>query len=614
MTTTAKHKIKLSPAKQRKDKAVAATAVLLQDAEFAQIKTDAIDFSPLNYRKYFSEAALNDFAEELKQHGIISPLTVRLSKGNKNKYELVAGERRLRAARIARFPTVPAAIVSLTDEQVTEIQLAENLQRENPHPLDEANAVKMMQDTGKNIEEIALRLGKSKQFVYVRLKLLNLTEPIREMFFANVINIQQALEIATISTEGQEQFFNDHCTKWKQKNFELHDLHWYLRPYRYDLKNAPFDTKDKKLLPDVGACTGCPFNSATVKSLFPEYAKQAICTNSVCYRNKCTVSLHKGFMNALQLHEPAALLFNGEPSEQVQAFLEELPEAATLPRYDYHQITVLQAPEEPDKEDYTDNYNEEEETVFDTEGYEAAMEEYKAEMDEYKQNLESGKYKKALLEKNGDFYPVLFSPEPPARSSYNNFGKGITMKSVQEALKAGTATPELLEQAIQATLQREERAKELDRDKIQLTIHQQFEETFKVPEHIAGLTTADLVALRLMVYQSLDYSGRREVNRVLFEETAEHEENAKESFYQQLQSLTDQQFSYLIRMAVSGKPESKYPNNETGFAFYKVAADAGIDVIKIEQEQNEKAEVRSDRMKARIKELEKKAVKLKKLV
>lgn len=598
--------------KNQNKKSVDNNPAVLKDTEHGLIRTSYIKYSPLNYRKYYSEEALQAFAEELKQHGMISPVTVRLLKDG--KYELVAGERRLRAAKIAGLEIVPAQIANLSDEQVTEIQLSENLQRENPHPMDEANAVKMIQDTGKTIEEIALRLGKSKQFVYVRLKLLNLIEPIREMFFADVINIQQALEIATISTEGQEQFYKDHCMKWKQKNFELHDLHWYLRPYRYDLKNASFDTKDKRLLPEVGACTGCPFNSATVKSLFPEYAKQAICTNAVCYRNKCAASLRNSFMNALQIHEPAALLFNGEPSEQVQEFLNEIPEASVLSHYDYNQVTILQAPEEPDKEDYTDNYNEEEETVFDTESYGAAMEEYKTEMTEYQLNLESGNYKKALLERNGDFYPVLFSPEPPLRSSYDNYGRGITMKSVQEALKAGTATPELLQQAIQATLQREERAKELDRDKIQTKVHQQFTEKFKVLENNEGLTAADLTALRLMVYQSLDYSGRQEVNRILFEETEKQEENANESFYQKLQSLTDQQFSYLIRMAISCKSESKYPNNETGFILYKVAADAGIDVIKIEQEQEEKAEARNDRMKARIKELEKKVAKLKKVV
>ncbi|MFT3749081.1 MAG: ParB/RepB/Spo0J family partition protein [Agriterribacter sp.] len=614
MTTTTKNKKQRSAdvPNDKKQKHTGQNSIVLANAVYKQIKVEDIEFSALNYRKYISENALQQFAEELKQHGIISALTIRPIAAN--RYELVAGERRLRAARLAGLPIVPAAIVRLTDEQVTEIQLAENLQREDPHPMDEANAVKMMQDTGKTIDEIALRLGKSKQFVYVRLKLLNLIEPIREMFFAGVLTIQQALQIATISTEGQEAFFKDHCTKWKQKNFELHDLQWQLRAYRYDLKNAPFDTRDKKLLPDVGACNGCPFNSATVKSLFPEYAKQAVCTNGTCYQSKCSASLRIGFINALQLHEPAALLFYGEPSEQMQEFLTQLPDAAALPHYNYHQITILQTPEEPDKDDYTNDYNGEEENAFDAEGYEAAMEEYKTELNEYRQNFESGKYQKALLEKNGDFYPVLFNPEPPARSTYNSFGRGLTMKTVQEALKAGTATPALLEQSIAATLQREERAKELDRDKIQLKVHEQFTERFKTLENNEGLTPADGVALRLIVYQSLDYSSRQAVNEVLFEDAEEQEGNRQELFYQKLQALTEKQFSYLIRVAIACKPESKSPNNETGFVLYQVAAGAGIDVTGIEQQQDEKAKARIERMNIRIKELEKKAMKLKKAV
>lgn len=594
------------------EKTIGQNTIVLQEAEYKQVNVEDIDISPLNYRKYISDEALRQFAEELKQHGIISALTLRPVADN--RYELVAGERRLRAAKLAGLLTVPAAVVHLTDEQVTEIQLAENLQRENPHPLDEANAVKMMQDSGIDIEEIALRLGKSKQFVYVRLKLLNLIEPIREMFYAEAITIQQALEIATIAGEGQEQFFKDHCTKWKQKNFELHDLTWYLRPYRYDLKDAPFDTKDKKLLPDAGACTGCPFNSATVKSLFPEYAKQAICTNATCYRNKCRANFRIGFINALQIHEPAALLFYGEPSEGTQEFVKQIPEASGLPWWDYHQVTIIEAPDEPQSEDYTDRYNDEDEQTFDAEGYEAAMEEYKTELAEYEHNLQSGKYKKALLERNGDFYPVLFSPEPPLKNTNGSNGRSITMKSVQEALKAGTATAEMLQEAIQSILQREERAREMDRDKVQLNVHKQFEEKIKNWENNEGLTNADLVAVRLLVYQSLDYNHRQEVDSVLFEGMDKHAENANELFYEKLQSLSDQQFSYLIRMAIAGKPESKYPNNETGFVLYRVAAEAGVDVIKMEQEQEEKATKRNDRMKARVKELEKKAERLKKQV
>src|SRR6202008_410851 len=110
------------------------------------------------------------------------------------------------------------------------------------------------------------------------------------------------------------------------------------RPYKYDLKDAPFDIKDKKLLPAVGACTGCSFNSASLKSLFPEYAKQALCTNPTCYRNKCTATLRMSFLNALKAHEPVALIFYDWLSEDMRELLKQAPEAAGLTHYEYHQI------------------------------------------------------------------------------------------------------------------------------------------------------------------------------------------------------------------------------------------------------------------------------------
>src|ERR1700730_16491870 len=101
MTTKTKPQNKKKAAKSvlKIKKPDSPATILLKDAEYKQVKTGDIDFSPLNYRKFYSEDALQQFAEELKQHGIISALTLRtLSSG---RYELVAGERRLRAARLA---------------------------------------------------------------------------------------------------------------------------------------------------------------------------------------------------------------------------------------------------------------------------------------------------------------------------------------------------------------------------------------------------------------------------------------------------------------------------------------------------------------------------------
>jgi ParB/RepB/Spo0J family partition protein len=566
------------------------------------LSIDKIEFSPLNYRKYFRQEDLETFAEELKLHGIISPLTVR--KLPNDKYQLVAGERRLRAAKIAKLQTVPVIVRDLTDEQVTEIQLAENLQRENPHPLDEANAVKLMQDTGKNIDEISMRLGKSKQFVYIRLKLLNLIEPIREMFFGEVINLQQALTIATISQEGQTQFFKEHCTKWKQKGFELHNLEYYLRPYKYDLRNAPFDTKDKKLIPEVGACTGCPFNSATLKSLFPDYAKQAICTNTACYSNKCGASLRLSFVNGLHEHQPVALLFNGEPSEKMIELLKSIEGAVIMPRHDYNQITILEIPEEPQEEDFMYDDDDEGEKLNRKELY-TATQNYKDELKEYDKFIKSGKYQKGLLEKNGDFYQVWFNLDKPQGNDYGRNGNTVTMKSVQEAIKAGTSTVELLDTAIAGIKHREQRAKEIDRDKVQISVLQQVEEKTNDLANIRGLTESDKVAARLLVYQSLDYSSRNQVDQMLFNKV-------KEVNFEVLKKLTDKEYSYLIRMALMGKSDSKYPTSVTGITLYKVAGNAGVDLKKIEADQQSKAAERAERVKGRVSDLQKRKGKLKK--
>lgn len=461
-----------------------------------------------------------------------------------------------------------------------------------------------MQDTGKNIDEISLRLGKSKQFVYVRLKLLNLIEPIREMFFGEVINLQEALTIASISQDGQTQFFNEHCTKWKQKNFELHNLDWYLRPYKYDLKNAPFDTKDKKLIPEVGACTGCPLNSATLKSLFPDYAKQAICNNTTCYSNKCTANLRIGLVNGLQEHEPVALLFNGEPSEKMVELMKQIPEAEKLTRHDCNEITVLEVPVEPEKEDFMFEDDDEEEKL-DRKAFHTATQDYKDELKEYEKNIKGGKHLKGLLEKGGQFFHVYFNLERPRRSSYESNSRGVSMKSVQEAIKAGTATTELLDSALDGIKHREVRAKELDRDKVQVTVHRQVEEKACDLATIAGLTESDQVAARLLVYQSLDYNSRQTVNAILFKKV-------KDVNFGALKKLSDKEYSYLIRMALAGKSESKYPTNETGITLYKVAEGAGIDVKQIEKEQEEKAKTRGERVKERVKDLQKRKGKIKK--
>jgi hypothetical protein len=291
--------------------------------------------------------------------------------------------------------------------------------------------------------------------------------------------------------------------------------------------------------------------------------------------------------------------------------LKLIPEAESLTRYDYNEITILEQPEEPQEEDYMIYDDDVDEERLDMEALQMANRDYKDELKAYDKSIKSGKYEKGLLEKSGEFCMVYFNLDKPRRNTYDTGGKQTTMKVVQEAIKSGTATTELLESAIDGIKQREARAKEIDRDKVQKTVLQEFEEKACDLSTIKRLTDCDKVAARLLVYQSLDYSGREKVNSVLFKKVTGYGKQSSEKFYEALKSLTDVQYNYLIRMALAGKSDSKYPNSETGVTLYKVAEAGGIDVKRIEAEQKGKADARAGRVKDRLKDLQKRIAKLK---
>lgn len=138
-------------------------------------------------RKDFDEKTLSELAESIEQHGVLQPLVVRpLANGS---YQLVAGERRWRAARIAGLTEVPVVIKELTDEEVIEIAMIENLQREDLNPLEEALGYRYMMDELKiTQEQAAEKVGKSRPAVANALRLLKLPNEVQEMVKNNLIS------------------------------------------------------------------------------------------------------------------------------------------------------------------------------------------------------------------------------------------------------------------------------------------------------------------------------------------------------------------------------------------------------------------------------------------
>lgn len=131
-------------------------------------------------RKQFDENTLNDLADSIREHGIIQPLTVRrLSSGY---YQIIAGERRWRAAKLAGLSEVPAVIVEADDRKVMELGLIENLQREDLNPMEEADGyLALKEEFGLTQEEIAQRMGKSRPAIANALRLTSLPVLLREM-------------------------------------------------------------------------------------------------------------------------------------------------------------------------------------------------------------------------------------------------------------------------------------------------------------------------------------------------------------------------------------------------------------------------------------------------
>jgi len=137
-----------------------------------------IKVNPYQPRKIFDEVTLNELAESIKEHGILQPIIVRK---RAKFFEIVVGERRFRASQIAGLHEIPAVIRELTDQQMMEIAILENLQREDLTPIEEADAYQnLMEALSLTQEQLAFRLGKSRPHIANHIRLLSLPEVVRE--------------------------------------------------------------------------------------------------------------------------------------------------------------------------------------------------------------------------------------------------------------------------------------------------------------------------------------------------------------------------------------------------------------------------------------------------
>lgn len=168
-------------------------------SEVIYIDIDKIIPNTYQPRKYFDKDALNELSQSIKQYGIIQPLTIREIG---SRYELVAGERRWRAARIAGLDKVPCNIVDITDSQSAEIALLENLQREDLSFIEEAEAYyNLINEHNFTQDKLAIKMGKKQSTIANKLRLLKLSPKVRELCIDNNLTERHARALLALPDE-----------------------------------------------------------------------------------------------------------------------------------------------------------------------------------------------------------------------------------------------------------------------------------------------------------------------------------------------------------------------------------------------------------------------------
>lgn len=293
-------------------------ATRLPAGELTMMDHAAILPSKTNPRKHFDADFLQDLAVSIKLHGLAQPILVRplpgarlgdvldaINGGGRTKptHEIVAGEQRWRACRIAGVTRLPVLVRNLTDSEVLQLQLVENLKRRDLHPMEEAEGYEaLMQQAGMTAEQIAERIGKSKSYVYKSLKLLDLSANSRAAFYEGKLSASVALLVSRHIEQHQAEIVEEVTTP---------DYHGELpsfreaqniiqRDYMLKLDRAPFDLDDAALCPKAGTCTACPKRTGANPDLFTDVDHADTCTDKSCFATKRDAHLQR------QMDEAAA--------------------------------------------------------------------------------------------------------------------------------------------------------------------------------------------------------------------------------------------------------------------------------------------------------------------
>ncbi len=341
--------------------------IAMKGEQTVKIPVDMIRPSPTNPRKTFAEGPLRELADNIQAQGQIQPGVVRLVPArhklippdianghnwqmveletkriidsmdqkydekavrrtfeahqlhDQAYYELVVGERRWRACKLAGLPTYQAIVRELTDSEAEIIQQIENLQREDLTPIEEGQGYKRLVESGaETVESLGKKLHKSRSHIYAMLKLTTLPPVAMTAFREKMIDISLAQLVAMIPHPKQQEAFLKQVMDGGEAGYDAEpgsrncNSHFktvmsfrkakalLYEDYLLVLKkDAPFDVKDTSLLPNVPACADCPKRTGNCKEAFPDITNPNVCTDVHCYKAKAKATLDKAVQSAV---------------------------------------------------------------------------------------------------------------------------------------------------------------------------------------------------------------------------------------------------------------------------------------------------------------------------
>jgi ParB/RepB/Spo0J family partition protein len=254
-------------------------------------------------RSHFKDQELAELADSIKSKGLISPITVRPIAGDSSSFEIVAGERRYLASKLAGLEAIEAVIRELSDQDALEIQLHENLKRLNVEPLDEAFSYQYLLEHAQlsdgdntraySIADIASRFAKTEEIILRRLKLIDLVEDGKTDLSNGKLPLAHAELIARFPVKAQAELLKDHTYHWNGGAVAFKDLQLKVEQYIVrNLKKAKFDVADPSLRKDGLVCGSCTERTGYSPKLFDgDLATVDHCLNGACFKAKLIESL-----------------------------------------------------------------------------------------------------------------------------------------------------------------------------------------------------------------------------------------------------------------------------------------------------------------------------------